>query len=116
MQETNRLDSAATNDPVLNIGVPSLGIDLRRILLAVRTQIPQRKLLFSSSSRADVFVPTLRQKFCLIPHGEYLVVRARKNIKIPMLLEGSALSVQVVDIVVAWIEHIGINDKLNIEP
>ena len=116
MQETNRLDSAPTNDHVLNIGVPSLGIDLRRILLAVRTQIPQRKLLFSSSSRADVFVPTLREKFWLIPHWEYLVIRARKNIKIPMLLDGPAASVRLVDIIVAWVENIGINDKINIEP
>jgi hypothetical protein len=92
-----------------------LGIDLRRILLALRSEIPKRKLLFSSSSRADVFIPTLREKFLLIPYKEYLVVKARKKIKIPMLMDGTMLSVKVIDVLVAWLENLKINDKVNIE-
>lgn len=116
MQEINRIDSTITDNPILNIGVPTLGIDLRRILLAVRSEIPHRKLLFSSNSRADVFVPTLRERFWLVPHQDYLIIKARKKAKIPMLMDGLVLSEKVIDIVVAWIEHLGINDKTNIEP
>jgi hypothetical protein len=72
-------------------------------------------LLFSSSSRADVFIPTLREKFLLIPYKEYLVVKARKKIKIPMLMDGTMLSVKVIDVLVAWLENLKINDKVNIE-
>ena len=115
MQEINRIGSSPAVDSSVNIGVTTLGIDLRRILLALRTEIPQRKLMFSSSSRADVFVPTLREKFVLVPYKDYLVIKARKKIKIPMLMDGTMLSIKVVDIVVAWIEHLNINDKVNIE-
>jgi hypothetical protein len=116
MQETNRTDTTITDNPVLNIGVPTIGIDLRRILLAVRSEIPHRKLLFSSNSRADVFVPTLRERFWLVPYKDYLLIKARKKIKIPMLMDGPVLSTKIIDVVVAWIEHLGINDKINIEP
>lgn len=115
MSQTNRDDISIAEYPFLSIGVTTLGIDLRRILLALRTHIPQRKLLFSSTYRADVFIPTLREKFVLIPHNGYLVIKARKKIKIPMVMEDGMLSLRVIDIVVAWIEHLGINDKFNIE-
>jgi hypothetical protein len=115
MQQTDRTDTADTIDFAISIGVSTLGIDLRRILLALRSEIPKRKLLFSSSSRADVFIPTLREKFLLIPYKEYLVVKARKKIKIPMLMDGTMLSVKVIDVLVAWLENLKINDKVNIE-
>jgi hypothetical protein len=115
MQETDRIDKTLTDNPFLNVGIPTSGIDLRRILLAVRSEIPRRKLLFSSSSRADVFVPTLREKFWLVPHKEYLVIKARKKVKMPMLMDGLVLSEKLIDVIVAWIEHLGINDKVNIE-
>lgn len=115
MQETDRIDTTLADNPFLNVGVPASGIDLRRILLAVRSEIPHQKLLFSSSSRADVFVPTLREKFWLVPHKEYLVIKARKKVKIPMLMDGPVLSEKLIDVIVAWIEHLGINDKANIE-
>jgi len=62
-----------------------------------------------------VFIPTLREKFLLIPYKEYLVVKARKKIKIPMLMDGNMLSVKVIDVLVAWLENLKINDKVNIE-
>lgn len=113
MQEIDRIDQAIAENPFLNIGVPSAGIDLRRILLGVRSHIPHKKLIFSSTTRADVFVPTLREKFVLIPHDKYLVVKAKRKIKVPMVMDGNALDKKIVDIIVAWIEHIGINDKVN---
>ena len=116
MQETDRIDTTITDNPILNIGVPSIGIDMRRILLAVRSEIPRRKLLFSSSSRADVFIPTLREKFWLEPHKDFLLIRARKKIKIPMVMDGSTVSERIIDVIVAWIEHLGINDNSKFEP
>ncbi len=115
MQEIDRIDKTIANDPVLNIGVPSVGVDLRRILLALRSEIPRRKLLFSASSRADVFVPTLREKFWLVPHKDYLLIKARKKVKMPMVMDGLILSEKVIDIIVAWIENLGINDNAKFE-
>lgn len=112
MQEIDRIDPTIAENPILNIGVPTAGIDLRRILLSVRSHIPHRKLIFSSTSRADVFVPTLREKFVLIPYKDYLLVKAKRRIKVPMLMNGTVLDEKIIDIVVAWIEHLGINDKI----
>lgn len=115
MQQTNRVDQTDSVDPSVILNAPLAGIDLRRILLAVRSEIPHRKLLFSSGQRADVFVPTLREKFKLIPYKDFLVIKARKTIKIPMLMDGPMLSIKIIDVVVAWIEHQGINDKISNE-
>jgi hypothetical protein len=116
MQKIDRIDSTETINAFVVVNVPSLGIDLRRILIALRKEIPQRKLLFSSTSRADVFVPTLKEKFVLLPHKEFLIVKARKRIKLPMVMEGPLLDMKIIDIIVAWIEHLGINEETTYEP
>lgn len=116
MQEIDRTDSAEAIDFAVVLNIPPAGIDLRRILLALRNTIPKRKILFAATSRADVFVPTLREKFTLIPYKDFLLVKTRKKIKIPMMMDGPLLSIEIIDIIVAWIENQGINDKFNTEP
>lgn len=115
MQEINGIDSSESNESVVILNVPPIGIDLRRIFIALRKDIPHKKLMFSSSSRADVFIPTLRQKFILIPHKEFLIVKASKKIKLPLVMDGVLLDMKIIDILVAWLEHLGINDKLKSE-
>lgn len=116
MQEINGTDSTESIESVVILNVPPLGIDLRRILLSLRKHIPHRKLIFSSTSRADVFIPTLKYKFVLVPHKEFLIVKTRKSIKLPMIMDGPLLDEKIVDILVAWLEHLGINEKTKPEP
>lgn len=116
MQKTDRTDSTESINSLVILNVPPNGVDLRRIFLAIRAHIPYRKLIFSSTTRADVFIPTLKHKFVLIPHKDYLIVKARKKIKLPMIMDGPVLDVKIIDILVAWLEHIGINEKIKHEP
>jgi hypothetical protein len=43
-------------------------------------------------------------------------VKARKRIKLPMVMEGPLLDMKIIDIIVAWIEHLGINEETTYEP
>lgn len=112
MQEIDRIDTTEPIDPVLVINVSPIGIDLRRILIALRKHIPQRKLILSSYRNADVFVPTLSSQIILRPHKDYLIVDSRKKIKLPMTMDGDLLDMSIIDILVAWIEYQDMNHKV----
>lgn len=114
MQEIDTIDSAIANDPFINMPIPPIGIDMRRIIIALRKEIPKRKIVFSANYRGDVFIPTLKKKIIMIPHENHLIVSQYKKIKLPLLLEEDLLDMKIVDIIVAWIESRNVNIKLEL--
>jgi len=110
MQQTDRDNPTFADDPIVNINVPPLGIDLRRIFLSLRGHIPHREITFGTNN-GDVVIPTLSWPFRTIPNGEFLVIKEKKMVKIPMILEDNNLSVETIDLLVAWLEYRKINNR-----
>ena len=112
MQEINRIDSTESIDSAVKINIPHYGIDLRVILLGLRYELVTQALCFSPKIEKEgdnVIVPTLRQRFTTKPINGYLVVHCRKNIKIPILMDGELLSVRCIDVLADFLEKKQVN-------
>lgn len=111
MQETDRIDQAIATNPIVNIGIPPIGIDLRRILIALRYHLPRRKIVFGSNRNDDVFVPTLMTRIKIFPHNNFLIVCHAKRVKVPIVMDGDLLDIRVVNLIAAWLEARNLNVK-----
>ena len=111
MHQIDRTDQAESTHSTMTINVPHYGIDLRVILLALKNELPKRKIRFSPvfTERDDVIIPTLMRRFHTSPINGYLVVLYKRKIKILMEMEGSGLSEKTIDILVDYLERLEIN-------
>lgn len=110
----SEIDTDSTADPALagmTIYLPHVGIDLKRIMLSLKFELPRRKIVFGNKFDlvTDVVIPTLCERFTTKPVRNYLVVIKRKKLKIPMELEDGALSEKAIDILCRVLEECEIN-------
>lgn len=111
MLQTDRDDISEAVELDLSPIVPPYGIDLWMVLLALRTEIPRRKLRFSNKMNRpiEVYIPTLKHGFIIEPIRGYIVVRCWKKVKIKMEMEGAGLSIRNLYIIYMFLERMQVN-------
>jgi len=111
MLQTDRDNQTETIDSPMKINIPHYGIDLRVILLALKSELISQPLCFSPKfeKHVHVVVPTLRKKFKTRPVRGFLVVHYWKDVKIPIVMDGDTLSEQTIDVLSKYLERICVN-------
>ena len=110
----SEIDRDDTTDPAfasMNIDWPPAGIDIRRILMALKDEMLIRKLNFSYKFEYHhhVVIPTLREKFSIEYKNGYLLLKAFKKYRIPVEYEDERISDNTIDILCAVIEKLKLN-------
>jgi len=84
---------------------------MRVILLALKFELINRKLIFKShrGERADVIIPSLRFAFKTYYKDGYIILKSRKTMKIPCTYDGDGASDETIDVLCACIESLKLN-------
>ena len=87
MSEIDTNDKAITDDPSINIRYRRYGIDIRSILLSLRYELLWDKIVFGPqfNHRVNVVIPTLRKEFRTYCKDNYIIITAKKRIKMILL-------------------------------
>jgi hypothetical protein len=96
----------------MKINVPHYGIDLRRILFALKEEILMHELCFSpkiENKTDNVIIPTLRRRFKLRPVRGYIVIHYIRDVKVPVVMDGDYLSAQTLDVISNYLERMRVN-------
>jgi hypothetical protein len=96
----------------MKINVPHYGIDLRRILFALKEEILTYELCFSpkiENKTDNVIIPTLRRRFKLRPVRGYIVIHYIRDVKVPVVMDGDYLSAQTLDVISNYLERMRVN-------
>jgi hypothetical protein len=112
MQEINRDDQAESIDTPMKINVPHYGIDLRRILFALKDEILTHELCFSPKIEKkfdNVIVPTLRRRFKMRPVRDFIVIHYIRDVKVPVIMDGDKLSDHTIDVISNYLERMQVN-------
>lgn len=115
MQETDRYDHTDSDPALPYIEYPTIGIELRPILDALKYELPRRKLVFGPELRrgTNVHIPTLQQRFMIKPIGNFLLIKIRKKYKVPIELdERGALSPRIIKVLCNHINRLNINNPI----
>ena len=111
MLQTDRDNQTETIESPMKINIPHYGIDLRVILLALKSELISQPLCFAPKfeKHVQVVVPTLRRKFKTRPVRGFLVVHYIKDVKIPIVMDGDTLSDQTIDVLSIYLEKMRVN-------
>jgi hypothetical protein len=115
MQKTDRDDRTIAENALLNIGIPSSNIDLRRVLISLREDLLIRRLRFANNftiNATNVIVPSLKSPFDLwYENGDILLktFHTKKKYRVPCEFESDMISEKTIEIIYRLLEHLEIN-------
>lgn len=114
----SEIDPDYTTDTAFStviLNIPSIGIDLRVILRALRYELLHTRLAFSYDikHRYHIIIPTLKKRFRTRYKDGYIEMRTASHmVRIPAHIENNELADRTIDIMCAYLELWQINYRL----